>query len=582
MKAVLGLNLMHADTSAALVVNGKVVAAIAEERLGSREKHSSAFPIESIRFVLKVGGISLSDLSYIAVARDPQSNLWAKIRWSVLNLNSSLPAFLEVLSRNSKTSKSVSGLSPLLTAGEPKAAFKFYPVEHHVAHIASSYYSTDTSVERLGISYDGSGDFVSVMSALCSAGNIIPKRRIFLPASLGLFYTAMCQFIGFDRFGEEYKVMGLAPYGDDLYSKELSEVLQLNQDGSFRLNPDFIKMHSGGRSGQRDGNNEIDMDLLYKPALTKLLGSPILRDDPDVTRQRNIAKSTQKMFERAAINFIAHEQKVADISDLVMAGGSALNGVANARIYRDIKNIKSVYLHPAAGDDGTAVGAALFCYNKEIEMLNPYAKELFSPYLGSEYTDMEIIKELNRRGLQYRYVEDDELYKLVAQKIKNAEVVGWFQGRSEWGPRALGNRSILADASNPDIKAIINRKIKRRESFRPFAPSVLEADVPVFFQQDIQSPYMMHVVEFKDEWKEKLPGVVHVDGTGRLQSVSYDLNPRYHSLIAAFKELSGIGLLLNTSFNENEPIVENPAQAIDCYLRTDMDSLVLGNFVLSK
>lgn len=578
MANILGLNMHHADSSAAIIIDGVVIAAIAEERLGDRLKHTSNFPLNAISFVLEKADLHLNDIDLVAIARNPKSNIVAKLKWSLRNLYYSVPAYIETLRRSDRSGSDLKSLQQLMGASKP---LKIFNVEHHVAHIASAYYTTDTSIPRIGISYDASGDFVSCMLALCQNGKISPKKRVTLPHSLGLFYTALCQFIGFDRFGEEYKVMGLAPYGEDRFSDQMAEIVKLKKDGTFEINEKYITMHKGGGSGDTNKNNEIKIDILYKDAMRDLFGEPLDRYAGNEQKQKDIAKSTQVMFEKAALNFVSAGIKKLDLTQAVMAGGSALNGVTNTKILTET-NVSSVHLHPASGDDGTAVGAALYAYNNQFKQENIYKSKIFNPYLGSEYDDESILKSIKANNLNYEKLENDKLFAMVATLLSQANVIGWFQGRSEWGPRALGNRSIIADATNPNMKSLINSKIKRRENFRPFAPSLLAEDVNIYFKHEIYSPFMMHVVEFQDHWKAKFPAVVHVDGTGRLQTVTEDLNYKYYNLIKEFKKLVGHGLILNTSFNENEPIVETPEQAISCFLRTDMDAIVLGNFLIRK
>ena len=578
MRTIIGLNLYHADSSAALIQDGRVLGAIAEERLGDRVKHTSQFPLNAIKTLLSQHKIGLAEVDAIAIARDENANLNAKIKWSLKNLKKSVPAFMESKKRE-KNSKDIIDEMWVALEGVKNKIPPVIKVEHHLAHISSAYYTSNFKGEVLGISYDASGDFVSGCVAICSPQKISIQKKIHLPHSLGLFYTALCQFIGFDRFGEEYKVMGLAPYGQDLYAKEMEKILIDKKDGTYWLNPKYVAMHSGGQSGRVEATGDLHVDTIYKDKLSNLLGSPISRDNPDLIRQRNIARSTQVAFERCAINLIRTMAEKTGLQDLVLSGGSALNGVTNAKVLNETK-IKNMHLHPAAGDDGTAVGAALFAYFKG-RVYKPTI-EPSNPYLGQSFTDEDVAHCLRSRPFKSSELEYDELIEQVAALIADGNVVGWYQGRSEWGPRALGNRSILADPANPNMKEIINTKIKRRESFRPFAPSVLDCKVKEYFKSDVQSPFMMHVVEFKDEWKVKLPAVCHVDGTGRLQSVSRDINTKYYDLITALGKKTGVYMVLNTSFNENEPIVETPQQALDCFSRTDMDYLVMNNRIISK
>jgi carbamoyltransferase len=328
-----------------------------------------------------------------------------------------------------------------------------------------------------------------------------------------------------------------------------------------------------------DEHGHIRMGRQYRDAFIGMFGQPRRRDEEISQRDKDIARSCQLRFEDAAVHCLRRLHRLVPTKQLAMAGGCALNGVANARILRDT-HFTQPYLQAAASDEGTSLGAAYWCYHNVAAGKERY--HMSHAFWGPEYSASEIQHVLQEAGYDYKRLADSDLFAAVIAMLRRGLVVGWYQGRSEWGPRALGNRSILADPTHPDMKNIINAKIKRRESFRPFAPSVLAEKVGEYFEQDIASPFMMHVVKFKAEWREKLPAVTHVDGTGRLQSIHREENPRYYDLIRKFSETSGVAILLNTSFNENEPVVESPQQALACFARTEMDALCLGNFLVEK
>ena len=575
---ILGLAAFHPDSAACVLIDGELKAAVSEERLGIRMKHDASFPKNAVRWCLEKAGVKPGDITHIAEARDSHANMGAKVKYVLTHPLSSVGAVVQHLKRRTRDA----GITELIAAAcncpvsEIKA--EIVSVEHHLAHIASAYYCSPFE-NASALSYDGSGDFVSMMAAKCEGTKITILDRVYLPDSLGFFYSAICQFIGFDGFGEEYKVMGLAPYGEDKYHKEMERLLVLEEDGWFHLAPGYFGMHDGHTSALKTAQDFIKQPHFFTAKMEDLFGKPRNRKDPLTQRDKDLARSCQVRFEEAAVHCMKRLYKLAPNENFCMAGGSALNGVANARILRDT-SFKTPYLQCAASDEGTGLGAALWAWHNVCGGTKRF--RMTNAFWGPSYDEARIKADIAEKGCHAERFEDGELFARIVSLLREGKVVGWYQGASEWGPRALGNRSILADPTNPDMKAIINAKIKRRESFRPFAPSVLAENVKDYFEQDVYSPFMMHVVRFKEEWRAKLPAVTHVDFTGRLQSVSREFNQRYYDLIAAFKKESGVGILLNTSFNENEPVVDTPAQALECYLRTDMDALCLGQWLLVK
>ncbi len=579
MNAILGLNAFHADSAACLVIDGELVGAVAEERLGQRRKHTSAFPVNAIRWLLADNGLKLSDITHVALPRDTTANRLEKMRWVALNPAKGIPAAFEHLRRSKVTKSLLEELAEALGEDPASGRFETVNVEHHLAHIASAYYVSPFDGLTAGFSYDASGDFVSAMAARCEGASIKVEGRVHLPHSLGFFYTAMCQFIGFDQFGEEYKVMGLASYGEDRFHNEMKRLVTMPTGGWFRLADGYFGMHEGGQSGALTEDGFPSMGRFWRENLNTLLGAPAERGKI-TQREMDIARSTQVRFEEAAIHCLTKLHNLVPTERLVMAGGCALNGVVNARILRETP-FHMPYLQAAASDDGTCIGAAYHCWHNTLGRSERFHMQ--HAFWGPQYDASVMRKAAEATGLPIEeHASETSCVEAVADLIAKGSVVGWYQGRSEWGPRALGNRSILANPAVPSMKDIINTKIKRRESFRPFAPSVLKEDVATYFEQDVYSPFMMHVVKFRPEWRQRLPAVVHVDGTGRLQSVDRSSNQLYYDLITAVKKRTGIGMVLNTSFNENEPVVDTPEQAVACFRRTDMDALCLGRIVLRK
>lgn len=577
---ILGFNSFHADSAACLLVDGKLIAAVAEERLGQRVKHDSSFPAHAIRRVLSDSNLTLRDVSYVAIARDSSANLSAKVKYVSKNPIKSAGAVVEHFKRGKKVKSIFDQLAEACDEDKEKLNFKVVEVEHHLAHVASAYYVSPFETLTAGFSYDGSGDFASLMATKCEGNKIEVLDKVLLPNSLGFFYTALCQFIGFDDFGEEYKVMGLAPYGQNTHKQVMEKLVKFNEDRWFELEKGYFGMHSGGSSDDLDEENRIRMGKFYTNKLESLLGKPRSRNKEISQNEMDIAKSTQVRFEEASVHCIKKLHSLVPTNQLAMAGGCALNGVANARILRETE-FTTPYLQPASSDDGTCLGAAYHVWHEILGREERF--HMNHAFWGPEYSDEQIRKVAEKSIFMVKKCKDHgELIDEASTLLSKGLVVGWYQGRSEWGPRALGNRSILADPSVKDMKNIINSKIKRRESFRPFAPSVLKDDVTTYFEQDVDSPFMMHVVKVKEKWQKRLPAITHVDGTGRLQTVDKESNSLYYELISNFRSKTGIGMLLNTSFNENEPVVDTPQQAYDCFNRTDMDALCLGNYILLK
>lgn len=576
---ILGLNAYHGDASAALVVNGELIAAAEEERF-RRIKHWAGFPSQAIRYCLQEAGIELAEVQHVAVNSDPRANLLRKIGYTVGRRPD--PRLVLDRLRNAQERASVSGD---LAKAFPDEKFQgdIHHVEHHLCHLASSFLVSPFD-EALALSVDGFGDFASAAWGMGRGTELAVEGRVFFPHSLGIFYQALTQYLGFPHYGDEYKVMGLAPYGKPQYLDAMRRIVQLQTDGGFRLDLEYFRHHREKIDYRwKDGSPEVG--TLYSPALEDLLGPARAKDQPLEDHHRDLARSVQTMYEEAFFHLLAHLHRQYGTDNLALAGGCAMNSVANGKIRRH-SPFKRVYIQSAAGDAGGAIGAALSVARNHGGGRCPMPHAYWGP--GFDDASIEALLrqragELETQGCRVSCVEHEaELCQRTAAAIADAQVVGWFQGRMEWGPRALGNRSIVCDPRRADMKDILNLKIKRRESFRPFAPSVLREAVSEWFEEDDEVPFMMKVFQIREEKRPLIPAVTHVDGSGRLQTVSEETNFRYHRLISAFREQTGIPLILNTSFNENEPVVCRPEEALSCFLRTQMDLLVLDRWIISR
>ena len=580
MTVVLGLNCYHPDASACLLVDGCLIGAVAEERLGSRAKHSGGFPSNAIAWLFSENGLSLEDINVIAVSRNAKVNIFPKIKFAGAHpFNFAAHLFKNFLNPYI-IANPFEQISSLLGGKYDLRRQRVVSVEHHIAHAASAYLASPFKEKTLSFSYDGSGDFVSSMIALCENGNISSLKKDFVPNSLGHFYTALSQFVGFDQFGEEYKVMGLAPYGEPRFVDELSKIISVTSRHGVKIDDSYFRFDDLLRTNLRDTAGVWSVPTLYSEKLNSLLGKSRARGSEIQQVYMDIARSAQVAFQNSALKIVAHHLEKTSVKHLVLSGGCALNGVVNGLISKSFPEVQ-FYVPPAAGDDGTAVGAALYADRMQNPQRDRFVMD--SAFWGPEYPSSRVLAALTERNLNFIEAKDKfHAAELTANYLAEGLVCGWYQGRSEWGARALGNRSILADPSIKNMKDIINKKIKKRESFRPFAPSILEEDVAEYFEYSVSSPFMTHVVPFKEKWRGVFPAVVHVDGTGRVQTVNKNFNELYYHLISCLKKKTGHGIVLNTSFNENEPIVDPPEQAIAGFLRTDMDVLVMDKFIVTK
>ena len=584
MTVILGLNAYHADAAACLVKDGELVAAVEEERF-RRVKHWGGFPSESIRYCLAEAGLSLGDVDHVAINSDNRANRWRKLRY-VLTSGVSPTYVLNRLRNRGERADIAGNLKKHLPGQEFRGVT--HAVEHHLCHLASAFLVSPYD-KAVAVSVDGFGDFSSAAWGLGDGGNLAVDGRVYFPHSLGVFYEAMTQFIGFPHYGDEYKVMGLAPYGQPTKVEQMKEVLRLRNDGTFALDLRFFRHASGQGANYQVKDGIPSGGRLWSERLAELLGPARDPEAPLEDRHRDIARSAQVTYENAFFNLLTalHGRYGADA--VVLAGGCAYNSVANGKLLERTP-FKKLYVQSAGGDAGGAIGAAFAIWHR---LGGAEAKRHFvmdHAYWGPSSTPEQIAAAIAGRRADFeaagcsieRIADEATLCRHTAQAISEGKVIGWFQGRLEWGPRALGNRSILGDPRRADMKDILNLKIKRRESFRPFAPSILREAVPDWFETDDDVPFMMQVFRIRKEKRKEIPAVTHVDGTGRLQTVTWSGNPRYARLISAFRELTGVPIVLNTSFNENEPVVCKPEEAIDCFLRTKMDVLVLGDTLIRR
>jgi carbamoyltransferase len=570
--AILGLNAYHGDAAAALVVDGELVAAAEEERF-NRVKHCAGFPSEAARWCLADAGLGPDDLDHVAVSRDPRANLGRKLLRTIRHGASA--RYLKARLQNASQIRDVgSALAEALGVDSLRA--QVHNVEHHQAHVASAFFVSPFEDAAI-LSLDGFGDFASTMLAEGHGNRFEVLERVIYPHSLGIFYTAVTQWLGFPHYGDEGKTMGLAPYGTPRYVNKMRELVRL--DGPlFELGLDYFTHDKEGVDMNWDAGSPT-IGRIYSDRLVELLGPAREPGAPMTEVHEDVAASLQKLLEEAYLHLVETLWQRTKLPNLCLAGGIALNAVANGRILQETP-FEELYIQPAAGDSGTAVGAAYYVWNQELGMARGFVME--HAYTGPEFTDEEIRAALAAEGLEADRLDDEQLFAAVAERIAEGDVVGWFQGRMEFGPRALGHRSIVADPRSAGMKDVLNARIKHREPFRPFAPSILAERTGEWFEQDYPSPFMVLVYKTAQDKRERIPAVNHVDDTGRVQSVDARVEPRYHRLISEFEKRSGVPILLNTSFNENEPIVMRPEDAIDTFKKTKMDVLAIGNYLVRR
>jgi len=577
---ILGINAFHGDSSAALVRDGKLVAAAEEERF-RRVKHWAGFPSRSIAYCLHEAGLRLADVHHVAINQDSRAHRARKIAYLALH-----PPEIGLALSRLRNRRQRRQIPALLAEAFPADDFRgtTHNIEHHLAHLSSAFHVSPFE-EAVVVSVDGFGDFASAAWGVGRKCDISIKGRVYFPHSLGIFYQALTQYLGFPHYGDEYKVMGLAPYGSPSHMPAMRKIVRLTKDGTFVIDLAYFRHHREPIAYSWEAGSPEFSDL-FSPSLEDLLGPRRRPDDPLENRHRDIARSVQAMYEEAFFHLIGTLQRWSGLTDIALAGGCAMNSVANGKIRR-MTRFRRVYVQSAAGDAGGAIGAAFAAWH---QFGGTRSFVMDHAFWGPQFSTAEIMRliagcsdEIMLSGCTVEEIKDEgELCRRAAAAIAEGAVLGWFQGRMEWGPRALGNRSILCDPRRADMKAILNAKIKRRESFRPFAPSVLAEAIGNWFEEDDAVPFMMQVFQIREEKRVQIPAVTHVDGSGRLQTVYRDTNPRYYRLIECFRDLTGVPMVLNTSFNENEPVVCRPEEALDCFLRTKMDALMIGDVVILR
>jgi len=557
---ILGISCYYHDSAACLVADGRIVAAAQEERF-SRIKHDQEFPINAVRYCLREAGITIDDVDYVGFYDKPMIKFERILYTYLATFPISFPSFIKAIPLWLRKKLWI----PHIIKKELEYEGEVLMIEHHLSHAASSFLVSPFE-EAAIVTIDGVGEWATSTIGRGEGTDIELLKETKFPHSLGLLYSAATYYLGFKVNSAEYKVMGLAPYGTPKYYDKVLELIQFEDDGSFKMNMKYFAYDYGLRMTNRKFN--------------KLFGRPVREAESKLEQfHMDVASSIQKVTEDIVIRMANHAHELTGSKNLCMAGGVALNCVANGKVLRQCP-YDEIFIQPAAGDAGGAVGVATYLYHKVLD--NPREHTWKHAYLGPSFSTEEIRQYLDGNGIVYTELDDDALFDRTADAIVDQKVVGWFQGRMEFGPRALGNRSILADARNPENKDVVNMKIKFRESFRPFAPTVLEDRIGDYFELDQPTPYMLLVAQVRED-NRTIPSVTHVDGSARIQSVARDANPRYYDLIKRFEEKTGCGVIINTSFNvRGEPIVCTPHDGYMCFMRTKMDVLVMDRFYMDK
>jgi carbamoyltransferase len=573
---ILGINAYHGDAAAAIIRDGQLIAAVEEERF-NRIKHCAGFPKLAVAYCLKAAGISAAELDHVAISRNPSAHLHKKVLFAMTRLSKMPGLIADRLANAAKVRDLKEELAQAV--GVPKSALRasFHNVEHHKAHLASSFLVSGFEEAAL-LSIDGFGDFISTMWGQGELNRIRVDGCVEYPHSMGIVYTATTQFLGFPKYGDEGKVMGLAPYGRPSFIEQFRDMVRTKDGGQFELNLEYFRHDSDGVEMTWDeGSPRIGRT--YSDKFIEVFGPARESGEPIGTLHEDIAASLQARLEEVGAHILKHIALTTGSKRLCLAGGVAFNSVMNGKILLNTP-FREVFIQPAAGDAGTAVGACYYVHN--VLCTRPRGFVMEHAYTGPEFADGEIEEQLKRHQLRYKLLEHGEVTRTAAQAIAKGKIVGWFQGKMEFGPRALGNRSIVVDPRRTEMKDILNARIKKRESFRPFAPSILEERVGDYFEQTHPVPTMLMVYQVKEDKRSTIPAVTHVDGSGRLQTVSRKTNLRYHQLISDFDRLTGVPVVLNTSFNEDEPIVCTPDDAIRCFIKTKMDLLFVQDYMVER
>ncbi len=557
---VLGISCYYHDAAACLLRDGELVAAASEERF-TRKKHDADFPENAIRYCLEAGKLLAHDLDYVGFYEKPLLKFKRILFSHFACYPFSFPSFFKAIPSWMQQKLHI----PSLIRSNLGYDGKVLMIEHHLSHAASSFLVSPFR-EAAILTVDGVGEWATATYGRGEDHRIELMKEIRFPHSLGLLYTAFTYYLGFKPNSAEYKVMGLAPYGTPRFVDKVYELIDVKDDGSFRLNMDYFAYHKGLRMITARFEQLFD-------------GPPRDSEGPLEQRHKDIAASLQQVTEDVMLKMSRHLHRETGSDNLCLAGGVALNCVANGKILRD-GHFRNLFIQPAAGDAGGAIGVAAYIHHALLDQ--PRHATMEHAFLGPEYSESEIRGVLEAYQAPARRYERQELLDVVARLIADQKVIGWFQGRMEFGPRALGNRSIIADARSAENRDRVNLKIKFRESFRPFAPTVLADRAREYFDLDVPSPFMLLVAQVRPE-RRVIPSVTHVDGSARVQTIDRETNPLFYDLIAAFDRLSGVPVIINTSFNvRGEPIVCTPADAYTCFMRTNMDVLVLGPYVLLK
>lgn len=576
-RLVLGINSAHPDAAAVLVSDKGILAAICEERI-NRKKHCAGFPTQAIAEVLKIAGASVTDLTDIAIARDSKANVARKAMFMLRHPRSGMGLAQWSFGVHKKLAGAHELVAEATGVSPDKIKAAFHRVEHHIAHAASSFFCSDFD-RAVAITTDGVGDFCSGLIARCEGSTINVLAKNYWPHSFGVFYTAVTNFLGFNKYGEEYKVMGMAAYGQPTFLDQMRRLVAYAPGSGMRLTLPYYNHHFTVHTHTQSEEGEITVKPMWSDRMRELFGEPRERKAPYEQKHKDMASSLQRCFEEVYMAYVDDATRRTGLRDAVMAGGCALNGVGNGRLMME-NHLDRIYVHPAAGDDGTASGAALYALHAILGV--PRSGKMNHAYLGTGWTDEQIEQDAKASGLPYRKLDRAGLLETASAALSQGKVIGWFQGREEWGPRALGNRSILCHPGWPDMKAILNARVKNRETFRPFAPAIKLERLSECYEGSHEVPFMNIVYKTRPEWRQRLSATNHDDNTGRVQTVSRDQNALYYDLIDAFEKKTGVPVLLNTSFNENEPIVHTPAQAVGCFGRTRMDCLGIGSYWFEK
>jgi len=572
---ILGVNAYHGDASAAIIKDGQLIAAVEEERF-NRKKHCAGFPAAAVRYCLEAANISVGELDHVGISRDPSAHLHKKILFSITRLPNLSGLIAARLANAAKVHDLREELARALDV-PPQFRAKIHKVEHHRAHMASCFLVSPFDRAAI-LSIDGFGDFISTMWGVGENNHIDVLGQIEYPHSAGIVYTATSQYLGFPKYGDEGKVMGLAPYGRPRYLEQFRDIIRTDNGTGFTLTLNYFKHDSEGVDMTwEDGSPTIGR--IFSDKFIDAFGPARLAGEPLTSLHEDIAASLQARLEEVSFHILSQLHQQTKTDRLCLAGGVAYNSVMNGKILINTP-FREVFVQPAAGDSGTALGVCYYIHNVVLQQPRSFVME--HAYTGPEFANGQIDGVVRRSDFDWRELSDHELTQAAAQAVADGKIVGWFQGRMEFGPRALGNRSIVVDPRRAEMKDILNARIKKREPFRPFAPSILEERVGDYFEQTHPSPAMLMVYQVKQDKRSVIPAVTHVDGSGRLQTVARSTNPRYHQLISDFEQLTGVPVVLNTSFNEDEPIVCTPEEALNCFQRTRMDVLFLGNYMLQR